>query len=814
MSNPDTQHDPNEPEGEKYDSLNPDDLVSDRPPQNQVDLSQYDDDPGPDYAIAGDDDAVKKINRRTSTFGRIVTVALIVGAVGLGGFAFWTQQRAEEQKQKLEAIGEMPKEKVPGALRDLLPKLSNPDLKRRALKNLGHYKDEQSIPLLIDHLKHGGKIRRAAAWALAKIGPPKASKAKDELLKVLPKTDSRDRAQVVWTLAVLGEEKAADAILEQFSKGMLQNLDGFDPKVIVDVLGPERLASDALLKHEKESVRRLTAHALGESGSKSALEPLSKLLEYELGREAKKQSTEVIRAAAAGLGRIGDPAAARPLFNVLKNKPNMAQAVLDALRQSTAAPKLALLAKEAEQKSVQRDLVRLLSNTHDPQIADDLAHFLDSDDTEIRNTAAFALADIRDARAAPVLFELARADDQSQADRALGGLMKIANPDMTDELLTLLDEEEGRRATIVRILGETGDSSVGPEIKKVLDTDDVGAAAEALATLDYDPTYDKMLRMAERPRDKNMAARSAADRKTGQEKLRKERRAAIEALGIYGRSEAFETLTTIVEDDEKEDYELRRKSAASVGRVATADQMKKVIDKIQDDTLDERSRRYYVQALWQKPHPELSGEMLDLAADSEAPIPVRRAAALAVGYAGKPGNDARIAEMLDKEEMRRHAAFAAVLGADQKTSEKLRKVLSEDREVRDILQNALSGDRNWFMLLNEEMFESNQIYRRLHTSDVLNSGGRETAFGYAWTRTINTLRSGWGGPFGVSAHYVRQELYGKLADDGSESKHRKLAAKALAAIPERGLLLRARNQEGKTGQIARDVLSGRGEEDE
>ena len=67
-------------------------------------------------------------------------------------------------------------------------------------------------------------------------------------------------------------------------QGSVQNLEdlqgkpAFDPKVIVDVVGPQKLASDELIKHKEKSVRALVAAALAEAADPSTVEPLIKLL--------------------------------------------------------------------------------------------------------------------------------------------------------------------------------------------------------------------------------------------------------------------------------------------------------------------------------------------------------------------------------------------------------------------------------------------------------------------------------------------------------------------------------------------------------
>ncbi len=105
---------------------------------------------------------------------------------------------------------------------------------------------------------------------------------------MLPLTDARDKAQVVWALAVLKEQAAVPDILAEFSAGHLQNLENldktpsFDPKVIIDVVGPQKIASNELLTHKDKSVRTLVAAALSEAG-------------HARGRRAADQAAQRLR---------------------------------------------------------------------------------------------------------------------------------------------------------------------------------------------------------------------------------------------------------------------------------------------------------------------------------------------------------------------------------------------------------------------------------------------------------------------------------------------------------------------------------------
>lgn len=748
---------------------------------------------------------LSKISRHTTPFGRIATVLLIGGALVLGGLWYWQERQYEEMEAKLDAIAEMDDvEQIKSDLRAMLPETSEQDLKWRIVKNMGHFKDEQAMPLLIEELDNGGRVRRAAAWAIAQIGPPAADAAKPKLLEVLPKTDERDRAQVVWTLALLRTTEASDAILEAFSQGMLQSLEGFDPKIIADVLGPDQLASDKLINHPEESVRVLTAHALAESRDAEVIDPLTKLLRAELDRPEKERSKEVIRAAASGLGRTGDPRAARPLFEALQKLSTRRQGIIDALSKSTGAKDLAVLVREAKETEIKRDLVRLLAATRDPAAADPLANLLDSEDTEIRSTAAFALADLHDERAAPVLLELARSEEASVQDKAIGRLRNVASPEISDDLVELLEDVPHRKADVLAALGATGDTSVARHIESELDGDDGPTAAMALAKLEYEPGYNKLVKKISRPKDVEMSAKNPAERKLSNEDLLRTRKAAITAVGLYGREEVADDLMTIVEDP-LDDFELRRLAAESLGQIGTADVLSEVVDKMGDASLDADVRRYYVQALWQRPVPELGPRLIELIKNDDAPVSVRRAAAVAVGYIGSPDHDAALTEMVKDDDLARYAALAITLGGGETAVEELLAVLDDNADVREILQMHLMDDeQDRFNVLTEDMFESGQVWRRLEAGHILKDGDPKNSFSYAWAKVTDVLRRGWDGPGGVSAKETREKLYEALT--GEDPERRSLVARALMDMGERGLLLRARDQGGVGADAAREVL--------
>jgi hypothetical protein len=282
------------------------------------------------------------------------------------------------------------------------------------------------------------------------------------------------------------------------------------------------------------------------------------------------------------------------------------------------------------------------------------------------------------------------------------------------------------------------------------------------------------------------------------------RTAAVRAIGRYGRVEAAESLMTIIEDPQ-DDRRLRQDAGFALGAVADTDTLRQVLAKIQDPAVEEIARRYYMAALWQRPDRSMTGDLLDMVANADTPPDVKRAVALAVGYAADPAADERISQMLASEDTRREAAFIIVLGGSEIHARALLHRLGEDAELRGILQDSLLNQENdWFNLVTAQMFESGQIYRRLRVAQILNEGEGENRQGYAWSQLITRLRAGWDGHDGMTPRQIREQFWGALR--GEDAGRRQLAAAVFGSMDERGLLMSARDQGGPGSDEAHQVL--------
>ena len=752
--------------------------------------------------LGGDDEAVRQMGSKTPAWAWLALLVLI-GGVGAIGFFWYQQNQAYENRwaDYTEAQDQAEnQEDFLRRMREILPVTQYEDVKVRILQKMAEYHDVASVPLIAAQLEGDlPTVRAAAARAIAAIGSPDADPAKPVLMRILPNTDARDRAPVVWALAVLGESAASDAIIEEFSSGRLQGQPGFDPRVISDVLGPERLSSDALINHDEVSVRALTAAALAETASPDVIDPLSRMVDFELSHEEPDEN--VLRSIASGLGRAGDPRAGGPLFRILESQPRMRSVVLDSLRRTVGAPGIAALLSSASDISVKRELVQMLASSHDPRAADPLAEYLTSEDADMRQDAAFGLAELGDERAVPALLDLARGDDLGIGREAIAKLQRLGAEGAADGLAEMLGGEGylARTANILRALGTTGATHVGPIIEANLEGDDIASAAAALADLNYDPAYDRLLHMIPRPREVDFSQPSIAN-----EMPFMNRTAAVRALGRYGRPDAAEALMTIIEDP-LDDRRLRMDAGLALGAIATPDILRQAVEKIRQPNLDEVAKRYYVSALWQNPSREVANDLMTLVASPETPPDVKRAASLAIGYAADPALDDRVRQMLDDASLRREAAFMVVLGGSDANARALLTALAADPELQQVILFSIRDDEsNAFNLITGSAFESGELWRRLSVANILNEGEGDNRHGYIWNHLIERLRAGWDGHDGMTPRDIRERLWNGLR--GDDAHLRTLVALTLAAMDERGLLMSARDQGGPGSAEARAQL--------
>ena len=124
------------------------------------------------------------MNRRTSPFGRIVGIAIVAGAVGLGYWAYKSSVSYDTRNDVLNEAAKLPPGKEQSAaLRGAYAKTEHDDVKERILLNLGAYKDVEAVPLMIAgarrarHRAPRGRPRaRAHRLARRRLGQAQAAR--------------------------------------------------------------------------------------------------------------------------------------------------------------------------------------------------------------------------------------------------------------------------------------------------------------------------------------------------------------------------------------------------------------------------------------------------------------------------------------------------------------------------------------------------------------------------------------------------------------------------------------------------------------
>ncbi len=757
------------------------------------------------------DDATlaSKIGSRSSPMGKVIFLAIVLGAGGLGVFA-WNRSKAFDHRWDVwtSAQAAPSRDEFLRIVREDLPRNSFDDVREQYMMKIAEYRDVASVPALTTLLAEKGSMRAHAARALARIGSPAADSAKATLLAALPSCTPADRAPVVWALAVLGEAQASDAVIEEFTSGTLQGQAGFDPNLIAHLLGTSRLASPQLTGHASAAVRTLVAQALSEAATPEVILPLvsmiqssERMMESQTDDRRRGEEETLIRQAVQGLGRVADARAAEPLFALMTRHPNMRATVLDALKRSTGARGLAVLLTSATDAQARKDLTFMLRATHDPAAADALASMLTNEDEDVALEAARGLADVGDQRALPVLLRFAGHENLSKGRDALDSVAVLGAPTAATQLSAMLREDRfvSRRAQIMKAIGRTGSAGAADALIGQLTGDDVGTAALALAELNSESGYTALMRMVPRPRNVDFSTPSLVN-----EVAFNNRTAAVRALGRYGRPTAAAELIRIIEDP-ADDARLRSDAGLALGACADETVLREVLTKIKSPALDDAARRYYFAALWQNPTPALSSDLLELIQNPATPPDVRIPAGVALGYIADSQNDTRLVAMLDAPATTNAAAIAIAVGGGEQAATRLLAKLDGNSDLRDVLQQLLMNQENdWFNLVTSDLWQRGAVYQRLRVAQILNQGDGDNRHGYAWSQLINRLKLGWGGVRGMSAGAIRQALFADLR--GAEAGKRELAAQTLGAMSEVGLLMAARDATGPGSAEARAIL--------
>jgi hypothetical protein len=302
------------------------------------------------------------------------------------------------------------------------------------LRQLAWLEDDSGIDAAILQLSHPQpEVVELAALALAEHAPPASAAGKSALLQAFERAGPRSRPAIAWALAVLGEVRALEPILDLYQRGQLQGvtrLDGgpaFALEPVAELLD-ERRALD-LARGSSPELRRLSATKLAADPQRHAEVLTALLTDLDL---------EVARRAASGVAVIAEPRRREVLKKALANAlPSRRGIYVDGLmRGASVDGALALLAASEGESDVLRwslaDQVFLaIRMRSDPRGGDALDRFLQTGPHPHWETqAALALAEIGDLRAVPALARRLLIDPLQGYDATQAWQAKYARDDL------------------------------------------------------------------------------------------------------------------------------------------------------------------------------------------------------------------------------------------------------------------------------------------------------------------------------------------------------------------------------------------------
>ena len=466
----------------------------------------------------------------------------------------------------------------PSAAPDVAGLLGEPGLRAAALETLGLIGGAEAVAPLLEALFSGERGQRriallAAHRMLRRLGPGEAeatfsagmcARADEGFLTFLRESlrhpDPQARAAAVTLLGCLGG--AAPAAI---SLGALAEAAEPEQEALAALLA--RLPTAELqrlvprLADPSPAVRLRLAQVFGSRELREAVPALLALLADRTGH--------VRAAAAAALGKIGDPVAAAPLAGLLRDPfPDVRDAGMAAIvamggrGQAQRELILALIAPHfpAPEEALAAAAVRIAGSLGDRSLVPRLALALRDERGAVRRAAVEALGALGGAEAVGALRGALTDEDVAVRREAVARLGGTGEPEALRLLLTMLgDEDLWVRVRTVQAIGGFPD----PEARRVLIAlaadDPPGprrlAAVRALGAARVPGSLPLLTRLVESP-----------DPETG--------RAAIEALGALGDAGALDVLLARLADPA---WGLRAVAVRALGPFAAAARVKEAL---------------------------------------------------------------------------------------------------------------------------------------------------------------------------------------------------------------------------------------------
>ena len=800
----------------------------------------------------------------------LVAIVIVIGGAAfffLGMKQSVEEITVEQAAAKKKAILILPKEEQIPKWRELASPESKlggqggTELKREAIKQIGFLEDAEGVPLLIKALGSTDvTVRAQAATTLAWLGSPAADSAKDALLKLLKESDKGEKPQVAWALVELGDNRGFDDIMALYRQGHLSKvmrLDGvvaFDPEKIVKLISLDQLAGMA--GDESAAVRQLVATVLSRNAEPKWTDALIKLVQ--------DKDEEVARQAAPGLGKIGDNKARVPLLEALdKAGKEEREKYLHAIRDGIGAQGLVLALEGANKAKTEKSrwyrtkhVMELVRELADPRGGDYLVKYLETEPhIHWQTEAAFALAEIGDIRAVPTLAKRLRMDP-----------LKIYSDKYDWEQMLKRDDKE--RVVSARMLADLAyvHADKAEQIRKDAEfavsfwiNELPSPHANGLRALARMKTEDKkilrQLRDWADPKEqlplegqqppmpeewviaqsalryvgmmKDEPSRSTLDKQLGRRPgdidatmdslmggglaiigmtLRALGKGACEGMAEWRDEKAFDKMIEYIEQD-KENEQARMACCQSLAWVATDENMKTVVEKINEwngtEKLEQFRRSCVLETIITRPVQGITNDLLALI-NKEAAIETRHQAARALGKAGFGKEiEAKLFELMKDDSLMVDAALALILGGAPDTAARTVAMFSEaDKKVA--LEELQDLWYRSFGFWSHDDLDQGHIFRWVDNAVAI--GRLEIAeTPQEWARVLlmkqfDNLHFD-NGPHSFTRVVLRYKL-GQMARSNDEAK-RAGAIRTLKFMNEKGMLQALRDAEGETGKLAK-----------
>lgn len=795
--------------------------------------------------------------------------AIVAVAAVLAVFALKTEEQKLSQEE-IAAIKKnvfiLPKDEAIAKWRELA-KSPEFQLQAEALTQLAWAQDGEGVRLATEALASvDHRVRGVAAQVLAHYGSPAADSAKDALMKALAESDPSDQPQIVWALVTLGDARVFDTALDLYRQGHLrkvQRLGGgpaFDPEKIAQLVSLETLAG--LASDSSDGIRQLVATVLSRAADPKFTDTLIQLV--------RDPVIDVAREAATGLGRIGDEKARGPLIDALaKADKDSRQKFLEALRDGIGGEGLALalatvqsdkLTTQWHQYKQIFEMMRGggpgLNYLVDPRAGDELLRFIATKPhVHWETEAALRMAEAGDLRAVPYLAarmrmdplkvysesndyeRLLRRDDNARvvAARMLADLA-ILHPEAheqirreaEDAVIAWLHEKPQPHANGLRFLAAVGSTKDIASLRKWANPSiplpkegqqppmptewEVAQSAMRYVGWLKDPPSWAVLERGLKRRDPKIDVTMDSLMGGGLAMLGMTLRAinvgAADGFAQWGDPKAYPLLVKFIED-EKENEQGRFQACFALPWVSTDEHMLEIVKKVhefnQTDPKKQFIRGCYLEALVHRPVPGIAAGLLPMLSKETEPE-VRHQVARAIGLAGIDDQvvDTLYARMADVD-VRNDAALAIILGGTPDQAARAVAMYADySREALDELKHIYYRTFGYF---SEDDFEKGRLYKWVENAEAIaRVKVRDVPQDWARVRLqaqLDNLDLD-NGPHSMTRVVLRARLF-EAAKSGDAATKRG-AISALKFLREQGILMALRNEQGETGQLAKQAF--------